>query len=228
MRRILVVTATAALVASGLAFAPAVSSQQAETTHQVTFSEDGTATVEGGLPGGFNLTPLIDGTSTCSAEPHQYCETILLTIGQPVADEDPEEIDFGLGDVTIDITAAVPGADFDLYVFESDAEANKGTQVTNSGNAAACAQVCGSGAPDPVGLWYNQCEGTDECVDFSVTTSEFAGTRHYLVEVVYFASPAGYTGELSYTRTDGRNFDGTTPPAEPAPRQQPTALTGST
>lgn len=218
MRRILVVIAAAALIGSTLAFTPAVSPQQAETTHQVTFSEDGTATVEGDVAGGVNPTPFVDGTSTCSAEPDQYCETILLTIEQPVADEDPDAIDFGLGEVTIDITAAVPGSDFDLFVFESDADANKGTQVANSGNMAACAQVCGSGAPDPVGLWGNQCEGTDECVEFGVTTSELAGTRHYLVEVVYFASAAGYTGELSYTRTDGRNFDGTTPePGEPAP-----------
>ena len=209
MRRIPVVIAVAALVTSTFAFAPAPS-QQVETTHQVTFTEDGTATVEGGLPGGVNPTPFVDGTSTCSAEPNQYCETILLTVEQPVADEDPDALDFGLGEVTIDITATVPGSDFDLFVFESDAEGTKGTEVASSGNAAACAQLCGT-APDPVGLWPNQCAGTDECTELGVTTSELSGTRHYLIEVVYFASPAGYTGELSYTRTDGRDFDGTTP-----------------
>lgn len=221
MRRSIVVAATAALVGSGLAFAPAT--QQAETTHQVTFSEDGTATVEGGMPGGANVSPFI-GDPVCSTAPDSYCETILLTVEQPVADEAPDAIDFGLGEVGIDVTAAVPGADFDLFVYESDADATKGTQIASSGNLSACTQLCGT-APDPAGL-YNDCLGVDECVEFNVSTSDLDGTKHFLVEVVYFATPAGYTANLGYTRTDGRNADGTTgstEPAEEAPAAAPSA-----
>lgn len=229
MRRSVVFLATAALVASAFAFAPAVTSQQAETTHQVTFTEDGSETVVGGPPGGINLTGLIEGQVRCSSDPDAYCETILVTVEQPVADEDPDAVEFGLGQVTIDVTSAVPGGDFDLYVRESDADGSRGTEMASSGNASACAQVCGSGVPDPIGLWPNQCDGTDECVDVGVTTTDVVGTKYLLVEIVYFAAPAGYTANLSYTRTDGRNFDGTTPgatptdgpDAEPAPETEP-------
>ncbi len=205
MRRALVAISTAALALSALAFAPVPTSAQADTDHTVTFSEDGEATVTGGLPGGANLTGFTESGVRCSSDPDAYCETILLTVEQPVADEDADADEFGLGDVTIDLTAAVQGGDFDLTVFESTADGGRGNEVASSGNFLACATFCEVPLVQP-----NQCEAADECVEFAVSTSEFAGTRHYLVEVVYFAAASEYVADLAYTRVDGRQADGTT------------------
>ena len=205
MRRTLVALSAAALAASALAFAPAASPSQADTDHEVVFSGDGAQTVTGGVPGGINVTGFTESAVRCSSDPDAYCETILLTVEQPVADEDPDEIDFGSGDVTIDLTAAVQGGDFDFTVFESNANGSKGAEVATSGNFLACATFCEVPLVQP-----NQCENADECVAFGVSTSEFTSARHFLVEVVYFAAASEYTADFTYTRTDGRNADGTT------------------
>lgn len=205
MRRPLVALSVAALAASALAFAPVATSSQADTDHAVVFSEDGAQTVTGGLPGGINVTGFTEDAVRCSSDPDAYCETILLTVEQPVADEDPDEIDFGAGDVTIDLTAAVQGGDFDFTVFESDADGSKGSEVATSGNFLACATFCEVPLVQP-----NACDAADECVEFGVSTSEFTAARHFLVEVVYFAAASEYAAEFTYTRTDGRNADGTT------------------
>lgn len=201
MRRPLIALVTGALAASVLAFAPAA--QQATTTHTVTFDADGAQTVAGGVPGGINLTGFTEGTVRCSSDPDAYCETILVTVEQPVADTDPEQLETATGDLSVDVTSDVPGGDFDLYVYTSDADAKRGPAVANSGNAPGCAQLCGT-APDPAGLFVNQCDGTDECVDFKVSTSDLpnGGTKHFLVEVVYFAAPATYTAEFVYDGPD--------------------------
>ena len=205
MRRTLVALSAAALAASALAFAPAASPSQADTDHEVVFSGDGAQTVTGGVPGGINVTGFTESAVRCSSDPDAYCETILLTVEQPVADEDPDEIDFGSGDVTIDLTAAVQGGDFDFTVFESNANGSKGAEVATSGNFLACATFCEVPLVQP-----NACDAADECVAFGVSTSQFTSERHFLVEVVYFAAASEYTADFTYTRTDGRNTDGTT------------------
>lgn len=231
MRRSVVVLAVAALVGSTLAFAPAVTSQQAETTHQVTFTEDGTQTVQGDVPGGINLTGFTEDGVRCSSDPDAYCETILVTVEQPVADDgDPDTLSFGLGEVVMDTTADVQGGDFDITVFESDAEASRGSELASSGNFLACATFCDVPLVQP-----NQCEAADECLEFNVSTSELGGTKHYLVEVVYFAAVSGHTTNISYTRLDdnapssgGDTGDGTGTESAPAPADSadPVDVTG--
>lgn len=240
MRRPLIALVTGALAASVLAFAPAAqpAAEQADTTHAVTFTADGEQTVAGGAPGGINLTGFTEGDVRCSSDPDAYCETILVTVEQPVVDTDPEALEFATGDLAIDLTSDVPGGDFDFYVHTSDAAATRGPAVTNSGNAPGCAQLCGT-APDPAGLYVNQCDGADECVDFKVSTSDLpsGGTKHFLVEVVYFAAPATYTAVLTYDGPDvpaaagddtaqTSTEDGATAPGAPADTVAPIDVTG--
>lgn len=215
MRRSAVVLATAALVGSALAFAPAAPErQEAETDHEIVFTEDGSETVEGAQTNaGTNLGELSTG---CTKDPDTYCETVHVTVVQPVADEDPEAIEFGSGDVAFTLAPTIPGADFDIRVFESDeAGTARGEEVASSGNFPACSILCESPLSAVIG------EGCgpdhDECGDWTVATTDLegGGTDHYVIEVVYYLAAGPYTLDVSYERTDGRNFDGTTPGAEP-------------
>ncbi len=95
----------------------------------------------------------------------------------------------------IDVTAVVPGADFDLFVYETDETgAERGAELGNSGNFGFCAQLCGTQA-DPA--YTTSCDGTDECLTLTVETTEFSPDAYLRVEVVYFTTPAGYTANLA-------------------------------
>ena len=217
MRRPAVVLATAALVGSTLAFAPAVTTQQAETDHAIVFTEDGSETVEGAQTNaGTNLgDPVGAGLpSECTKDPNTYCETVHVTVEQPVADEDPDSLEFGTGEVSFTLAPTVPGADFDINVFESDQTGTARDElVAESGNFPGCSVLCES----PLGAVIGEGCGPDhdECGSWTVPTNDLAGggTAYYVIEVVYYLAAGPYTLDVTYERTDGRNFDGTTPVA---------------
>lgn len=212
MRRLIVALSAAALAASALAFTPAPQTQQQDATHTVSFTEDGTKTVYGGPPGGVNLTPFNPlGSQQCTDEVDGYCETVLIEVQQPVANEDEQAFELGTGSLSIETTSNVPGGDFDIFLYESTADGYQGKQLDSSGNAPGCAVNCATPAH------FTKCSGADECITVDVDTNEADAARFYLLEVYYFATPDAHTTVIGYERTDGRNALGGTGamPADP-------------
>lgn len=189
MHRTFAAAAVTALTLSTLALAPAPEAQQ-DTTHAVVFTEDGSATIDGGLPGGVNLTPFLGEVGieqSCTPEPTGYCETILIEIQQPVEDLDPDVFEIGRGQYNAELTPQIAASDFDVYVYESDASGTRGDDITFSAGFPAV-DDCGASTGS-------------ECVAGAVSTYETLGTRYVLVEVYYFASAGSYTMDISYSRT---------------------------
>ncbi len=193
MRRSIAAAAAAVLSIGGLAFAPSQSSQQA-TAHTVSFTETGSASVQGGPPGGANVTPFNPlEPQQCDGTPTGYCETVLVEVVQPVADTDADEFEFGTGTFTATLSPQIAASDFDLYAYTSDADGIRGEELTFS-------------AGFPV---LDDCGSTGgECVTIDVSTSELSSTSYYLLEVYYFTSAGAYSMEIEYERTDGRNSAG--------------------
>lgn len=201
MKRLLMTALAAGML---VAAAPGASTDAPEGyAHEVLLDtsaeETRTASVAGGLPGGVNLTPFL-GTAgvdqTCGTDVSDYCEVTYLAVTNPVADTDPDNPnEFDRFRLDINVVADVPGADFDLFVFETNADGTeRSTEVASSGNAPGCAQLCGTQA-DPA--YTNLCSGYDECITSELVTFEGAETVYLRVEIVYFASPAGYTADFS-------------------------------
>jgi hypothetical protein len=121
----------------------------------------------------------------CSKNPDAYCETILVGFDLALT---PEEIAAGKirkranGEVTIG-NPTVPLYDFDLAVYQSDADGSKGPQVGTSG---ALDETPG-----------------EEAVSIAGITGTIAEpTAYYLVEVVYFYAVQGsYDGVVRLTST---------------------------
>lgn len=183
----------AALVVAGalaVAAAPA-RAPEVDADHTIELGIGDTANVEGTAQGGMNLSGYVDGTVTCTDSPEQLCETIFVA----ATNEVPEGETIASGVVSVALNAQVPGADFDLYVFESDETGAKGAEVASSGDAAA-GQIVGS---DPAGLLYTCTDAVDECLQFVVDTFDDEPTRYYLVEVVYFASAGSYSLDASFS-----------------------------
>lgn len=192
------------VLAFGLvAAAPAADHTSAD--HEFTVSPGDEFTVEGGAAQGINVTPLVNDSTTCGKDLDNYCETIYVEIDRPVPADENGDSQFAFTTISFDMTANVPGEDYDVFVYQSDDEGNKLYQysseegVGQSANGPACAEICGLGVGDPLGFYGNFCDASDECVDFDVLTSTNAPTNHILIEVVYFAAASGYTGTLTAT-----------------------------
>jgi hemolysin type calcium-binding protein len=104
----------------------------------------------------------------CGKTPADYCDFILLHVDVP-----PSFWATQGGGVQVDLSnyTPSPGSDFDLYVYASDASANRGPLAASSGNVP--------GEPE------------------STTIREASG--YYLIQVVYFAVTASrYTGTVTF------------------------------
>lgn len=188
------------IVIGAVAAAPADGDPPEGIDHLVELGPDATeATVQGGLPGGANLSPFIPDQVVpqgCGKDVADYCEFVLIRIDNPVEDLDPEDpYEAKVATIDMDVTADVPGSDFDLFLFESDETGTRGFDLASSGNAPGCAQLC-SEIPQ---AYTNVCDGTDECVSFNVVTTEGRPTVWVLAEIVYFTTPAGYSANVTAT-----------------------------
>lgn len=132
-----------------------------------------------------NVDPIEQGT--CSSEPHQQCDEILVKFINPLTQA---EIDKGVKSkfrsTTIDVNEYAPVAqatDFDLHVFASDATgANKG-YFTGSSTSSQSGELIGS----------------PESLTVEIETTKDQPEVWMLIRVIRFFSPnASYKGTVSF------------------------------
>ena len=181
MKRILLATVAALVLLPATAQAEASTDKTGKVEIDKPFTWDGTQTV--GLNVAHYWGPIEEGT--CTHDPHSYCETLLIEFSNPLTQE---EIDSGKtsktkgASITIGEFGPVPDpvTDFDLVVFESNAEGTKGSEI---GRSAAF-------GPDQAG---------DESVFLSIRTTISQPSVYVYVDVVYFAVVAtGYVGTARF------------------------------
>jgi hypothetical protein len=149
-----------------------------------------TYTWEGSTALGLNLLYWGDPTGgnatfACGDATDNYCDTILLEYSNPLTQVD---IDTGKTKRTKSTTITVnnfgpvpdPVTDFDLIIFESDAQGTRGTEIARSGD-------------------FGPQQGGDESVGASIVTTLAEPSKFVLVEVVYFAvANSKYTGTATF------------------------------
>ena len=112
---------------------------------------------------------------TCSAQPYQTCETVLLELRNPLTQA---EIDAGVvekfASVSIGIDRFDPAqTDFDLAAYASDATGTKGSFFGGT-------QASSTSGNNP---------GEAESLTFDIMTTAQQPSVYMLVEIVYFAAP---------------------------------------
>jgi hypothetical protein len=131
-----------------------------------------------------NGVQVTDGLQ-CSKNPDSYCETILVGFDLTLTQE---EIDAGKirkranGEIAIG-EPTVPAYDFDLIVYDSDANGTKGALLGQSGA-------------------LDETPGEEAFALSGITGTIAAPIKYYLVEVVYFYAVQGsYKGTARMTST---------------------------
>ena len=120
-----------------------------------------------------NGTVISDGLQ-CSKDPNAYCEAILVGFDLTLTEEEiaagktrkTANAEIAIGDPT------VPVYDFDLKVYESDAEGTKGAEVASVGD-------------------WDETPGEETATISGVRGTVDAPIKYYLVEVVYFYAVQG-------------------------------------
>jgi hypothetical protein len=124
-------------------------------------------------------------TYTCSSQPYQTCETVLLEFSNPLT---PAEIAAGKTTKTKSATIYVDTfdpaqVDFDFVAWASDAQGTKGEFFTG----------------DASGSTSGHNPGQAESKTFSIETTIDQPSVWMLLEVVYFAAPnATYKGRATF------------------------------
>ena len=124
-------------------------------------------------------------TYTCSAQPYQTCETVLLEFSNPLTEA---EIAAGktskIKVATVTLNAFDPAqSDFDFVAYASDAQGTKGEFFTG----AAGTSTSGNNP------------GVAESKSFDIVTTIDTPSVWMLVEVVYFAAPnATFKGKATF------------------------------
>jgi hypothetical protein len=128
--------------------------------------------------------PIAGGTITCGTAPENLCDVSLVQFNYPLTDA---EIAAGKTKHTKPATIRIqnagpvadPPTDFDLQVFDSDANATQGAEVDSSGD-------------------FDTTPGT-EAVKVNVQTTLTDPSRYYLVRVVYFTvANTSYVGQAGF------------------------------
>lgn len=168
-------------------------STSAPADHELSLTIGDEATIDGGAPGGINYTPVVTGGTqpepTCSKSPEAYCEATLVELSADVPADAPRGRVTATLSMTLD--AVQPIADFDLFVYESDADGARGGRLASSG-ALAGGQI----APTQDGIFW-RCPASDECVDLPVTFRTGDEPQYLLVEVHYAIAPVSYRLDLA-------------------------------
>ena len=140
---------------------------------------DQTVPVVGTVPG----MVVADGLQ-CTKDPTAYCETVLVGFDLALTAEEVaagKTRKSGNAQIAID-NPTVAAYDYDLAVYESDAEGARGAQVGTSGA-------------------FDETPG-EEALDVPIKGTIDEPTDYYLVEVIYFTSVQGnYKGHATVTGT---------------------------
>jgi hypothetical protein len=176
MRRFIAPVLACALAVGSFAAAPAAQQQAAD--HNVELQVDESATVDGGAPGGINLSNQTE--QSCSKGPADYCETILVKLTNPYEEENAKK---GRERATAVFTLTTPDvlvSDYDLFLYESDEAGAKGSEIGTAGEFPLLIQ------------------DSTETATVSITTTQDVQEVWVLVEVSYFAAAAPYAMDISF------------------------------
>jgi hypothetical protein len=183
------VTAAVA-AAAALTIQPSLASGHPNHTPDRTIAVDPSApqTWDGALASGANVE--YDGSSgePCGKTPDSYCDITLLNVN--VA---PSFWDTRGGGVQVDVTDFVPNpaSDFDLYIYESDANARVGRLVASSADIPGAEE---STTIDRASGFY-----LVQVVYFAVTASRYKGSAKFIFRgaIPDVDDPAGFQDHLA-------------------------------
>lgn len=170
--RVRAVAAATALAAAAWGATSAVAETPEFVEHAGTVSESAktyswTGTTFVGANAGY-----ADAEVGCGDLPANYCDEVLIAVEVPPA----EGFTRRKSTVTVDLSGyTLPVADFDLYLFASDAQGTKGAPIGNSG-----------GLP-----------GENESAVATVTTTADKPVAYVLAEVVYYVAAGSYAGKAT-------------------------------
>ena len=110
----------------------------------------------------------------CTKDPQNYCDYTLVSLTNPVPDTDADGKLKKTANMSLTEFGPLPGpiSDFDLKIYESDANGTKGPMVNTPWTTAQ--------PPD-----------YEEHYAVSVTTTTTQPTKYYLLEVIYFTTVNG-------------------------------------
>jgi hypothetical protein len=177
VRRSFVPLLASVLAVAAVAAAPAEQQQAAD--HSVELQIDESATVDGGAPGGINVSNQTE--QSCSKGPADYCETILVKLTNPYEEESAKK---GRERATAVFTLTTPDvlvSDYDLFLYESDESGDKGSQIGTAGEFPLLVQ------------------DSTETMTASITTTQDVQEVWVLVEVSYFSAAAPYAMDISFS-----------------------------
>lgn len=180
------------VIAAGLVPAWGASAAPVEVDHQVAVTAGEVAEWDGEPAVGANINyfnnfqaePVgqVFPIGQCSQDdPRTYCEYALIALSNPVPEDDADGRLRKSATIKLDGFNPVPDpvTDFDLLVYESDAEGTKGTEVGQDGSILDA--------------------DFTEVVTASVTTTRTEPVKYLLAEIVYYASPnASYHGTVQF------------------------------
>ncbi len=182
MRRTTAVLAAGFLAASAVAAGPA--SSQSSADHEIEMQLGDTATVAGGVPQGVN--PDYFGNAgdggVCSHDVDTYCEQVLIKVSNPFEEENAKK---GRERANLDLhlTPTNPVSDFDLVLYESDADGTTGAEIGRSGQTPV--------ADNPE---------SSETINAIVTTTADETDVWVIAHIVYFAAASDYSLDVSFSQ----------------------------
>ncbi len=153
--------------------------RRADVDHEFELALGDTASAAGSTPVGLNVQNYIDDYS-CDGSPEHSCELALIKVTNPYEEENAKK-NRERANLTIAVTPDVPASDYDVLVFESDADATKGSQVGNAGGVPMLDH------PESV-----------ETVNAVVTTTEDETERWFLVWIVHWSTVGSYTIDVAF------------------------------
>lgn len=177
MKRTFAIAAAGLVVASTIAAAPAGSQARPVADHEVELAVGDQAHIDGGAPQGMNpgYFDALDGA--CNKDPHTYCEHALVH----VVTEVPEDVERGRLRTTLGLTLTSPDfplSDFDMVVWESNADGERVAEVGQSANGGYVEAV--------------------EQVSVVVSTTPEVQDAWFLVDVIYFLGGPNYDLDLTF------------------------------
>ncbi len=175
MKRIATLLAAGAVALGTVAAAP--SQQRPAPDHEAELVPGDSVHIDGGAPQGVNPGYFDVTEGACNKDPNTYCEHTLVH----VVTEVPEDVERGRLRTNLQIVVTspdLPVSDFDLIVWESDADGERGSQVGQSASG---------GYVDAV-----------EQLNVVVTTTPDEQDAWFLVDVVYYLGGPNYDLDLTF------------------------------
>lgn len=169
-------------VALGTVAAGPNEASQAAIDHEFELELGDAASDVGSQPVGINVENYVGDGYSCDGAPNHTCGIALVKVTNPYEEENAKK---GRERATLNVvvTPDFAGSDYDVLVFESDADGNQGAEVGSAGGVPV------TDHPESV-----------ESVSVVVTTTEEETERYFLVWIVHWATVGSYTIDVDFAQ----------------------------